>query len=202
VTPEELIAYYQALLIIQYVALTKAPATVGTFIAEVVASGIFGDVRDAFDLETAAGKQLDILGSYRGVARQIFGLLPGRDYFNLPSYGEDAELFFGLAVYGQTSDDVTWFFLTYDDVNAAIYTLNDTEYRNVIGFLARVHSSPLAVKDIDDILFAFFGADPQLADNGDMTITYTGPDNTLFALVANLKLLPKPAGVEVTVVLT
>ncbi len=68
-TTEEIIAYYADLLILQYRKLTKARATIETIVAPVVMDQLPFDVRDAFNLETAVGAQLDILGKYAGVRR-------------------------------------------------------------------------------------------------------------------------------------
>lgn len=67
--------------------------------------------------------------------------------------------------------------------------------------MAAVESSPLALADIDEILLQFLGADIEMSDNGDMTITYTdtNPPNEQFQFIVDLGFLPKPAGVEVGV---
>jgi hypothetical protein len=68
-TTEEIIKYYVDLLIIQYKSKPKARAHIETIIKNIIADQIYTQVRDAYDLETATGKQLDILGKYIGLSR-------------------------------------------------------------------------------------------------------------------------------------
>jgi hypothetical protein len=113
----------------------------------------------------------------------------------------DPTIFPGFALYDDAT--VTWFFLTYDDADRPIYSMNDDELRRLIKFRAKSQSRFLSVSEIDAILFEFFDDKVTLTDNGDMTITYThdvGDPDTLFAIVAGTNSLPKPAGVEIVVV--
>ena len=61
--------YLSSLLIIQYNGKTKAKATIEA-LAKMFPDKLIMQVRDAFDLETATGKSLDILAKYLGVDRQ------------------------------------------------------------------------------------------------------------------------------------
>lgn len=198
---EEIIESYVDLLIAQYANKPKARATVEAYVGEVVASDIFNQVQQAFDITTAVGKQLDIIGTYRGISREVFGLVQGKDFFFFSTYAQ-TPVDRGFALYSDSDVSIDWFFITYPDVNASVFTMTDEEYRQILQFAAAVQSSPIALADIDQILLQFFGADIELTDNEDMTITYTDTGvipNNLFGLVVDLKILPKPAGVEVIV---
>lgn len=63
--------YYADLLIIQYKTQPKARATISSLTAQVIADGILLDVINGFDIDTAQGKQLDILGKYIGLSRNV-----------------------------------------------------------------------------------------------------------------------------------
>ena len=65
----DIINYYTNLLIMQYSGQTKAPATVAATVTPVIADQIYTQVRDAFNINTAVGVQLDILGKYIGANR-------------------------------------------------------------------------------------------------------------------------------------
>ena len=197
-TTQEIIDFYVDLLIAQYSNKPRARGTVAAYVSEVVANKIFTQVRDAFDLDTAVGLQLDVLGSYRGVPRNVFTLTLTKDFFFFATYAETPTEF-GFALYSDADIDIDWFFITYPDVNAAIFTMTDSQYREVIKFVAAVESSSFSLADIDVILLQFFGVDIELADNGNMTMTYTNtaPPNLAYELVRDLGFLPKPAGVEV-----
>lgn len=63
--------YYADLLILQYKTQPKARATISALTDKVIANGLILDVINGFNLETAVGKQLDILGKYIGLSRNV-----------------------------------------------------------------------------------------------------------------------------------
>lgn len=194
---DALTKYYINLLIIQYIAKPRARATVGTFVQEVVAGQIVAQVRDAFDLDTAIGFQLDILASYRGATRIVFGLDIGKNYFSMPFYGDPDVGFYGFAFYG---DSPTWYWLLYADNNAPIYAMNDDELRRLTKLRAKTQSRLLSMKEVDAIIFEFFGFNLSITDNGDMTVTYThnpGDTDNLFKIAKGTDSLPRACGVEI-----
>lgn len=68
-TTEELAAYYSSLLIYQYVNQPKAKAQVEASVTPVFMDQIPIAVQNGFDVGTAVGKQLDVIGKYVGVSR-------------------------------------------------------------------------------------------------------------------------------------
>jgi len=202
---DDLISYYQALLIFQYAALPNAQGTVGAAVSQLVANAIISQVRDAFNLPTAVGAQLDILGEFRGAQRQYFDINLTRTYFTMPFYGA-ADPLLGFAIYGGIGT-VTWYFETYNDSGGggggAQFTLTDAEMRLLIQYLADLHNSDFGLGDLDDLLFKYFGNNVTLTDNLDMTILYTHNPADLsnfFKIVNDTHNLPHPAGVAVGVV--
>lgn len=70
-TSQEFQNYYADLLILQYKTQPKARATIQALIKELYGSGSLLDLVNGFDLDTAVGKQLDTLGKYIGLGRQV-----------------------------------------------------------------------------------------------------------------------------------
>lgn len=70
-TTEELQKYYADLLILQYKTQPKARATIDAIVEQAVADGVLYKVIDGFNIDTAVGKQLDILGKYIGLNRTV-----------------------------------------------------------------------------------------------------------------------------------
>lgn len=202
-TTDDLILYYKSLLIAQYVTKSKALATVGAVVTEVIADQVSLTVKDSFNLDTAEGNQLDAIGTYRGLIRFVYGLILTKEFFMLHSYVDsNPTTWRGFATYGQSDSDIVYFFIRYQDITAVTYRMTDSEFRSVIKFRAAIQSSYLSVADIDNILFQFFGVYSTMTDNGDMTITFNdSPSNPsqIFNLVNQSKSLPKPAGVSYTV---
>jgi len=202
-TTDELISYYSNLLIMQYRNKSKAVETVKAFVDETIASQIVQQVDDGFDLETAIGEQLTILGTYRNAPRLIFGLILTKQFFAMPGYDDvDPSTAKGFATYDDNPNP-SWYFVLYSDVNNLIYSLSDSDLRNLIKYLAELNSSDHGLGEIDNILFKYFGTYVTLDDNLDMTITYTDDPtdpNNLFPIVNSIGALPHPSGVEVIVV--
>lgn len=72
-TPDqELQEYYANLLIIQYRGRPHARAMIKAFVKQMLMNQIPQKMEDAFDLEQAIGKQLDILGKRLGVTRNVY----------------------------------------------------------------------------------------------------------------------------------
>lgn len=201
---DDLTKYYIGLLIIQYFTKVRARDTVGVSVRALVADNVYQAVSDGFDLDSAVGAQLDILASYRGAQRTVFGLDLTRDFMAFPFYDDpdvEAAARAGFALYDDAI--VTTYFLLYADGGSAIGTLTDDELRRVTKFLARTQSRYLSAKEIDDIMFEFFADKVNVVDNQDMTVTYihdVGDPDTLFGIIEQLGYLPRPAGVEVLVV--
>lgn len=76
---DDLIAYYKNLLIKQYHELPNAQDTIGSLVEEMLSNLVWTQVQDAFDIDTAVGVQLDILGKYIGATRTQGGQNPALD---------------------------------------------------------------------------------------------------------------------------
>lgn len=70
-TNRELIQYYVRLLIIQYRGKPNAEAFMRAAIEPFIMDSIPFSVRDAYNIDTAVGVQLDILGKYAGLSRLV-----------------------------------------------------------------------------------------------------------------------------------
>ena len=68
-TTEEIVEYYVNLLIIQYIQKAKARVHIASLVRPVIMDQLPVQVQDAFDINTAEGVQLDVLGKYTGVNR-------------------------------------------------------------------------------------------------------------------------------------
>lgn len=71
-TTAELLTYYSRLLIIQYLGKTKATAHIKAIVAPVIMDQLPVAVQEAFDIDTAVGVQLNILGKYIGLSRDVY----------------------------------------------------------------------------------------------------------------------------------
>jgi len=70
----ELIAYYANLLILQYRTKPKAVPTIMALIRAIMFFNIIREVENGYDIETAIGKQLDVIAKYVGAERLVNSL--------------------------------------------------------------------------------------------------------------------------------
>ena len=71
---QEIIDIYVNLLITQYNSKTKASSNVDLLVGLALATQIYLQVEEAYDVDTAVGKQLDVLAKYVGVDRGFSSL--------------------------------------------------------------------------------------------------------------------------------
>lgn len=79
---QQLIVYYQGLLILQYAGLPKFMQFINLVVNSALCDGLFLEFPSAFSLTTAVGNQLTLLGEIVGVPRSVFGINPYAVYFN------------------------------------------------------------------------------------------------------------------------
>jgi len=196
----ELILYYVNLLIIQYRTLPKASAHIAALIKQLMIYDLMIQVRDGYDLDTAVGVQLDILGKYLGNDRIITGTVFTRDYFGLVVYGATAPFDHEPFIeYGDTIPDVQY--RRYIEDNQSLFTLNDEEYRFFLKLKLIQNYSNASNKEIDLFLDQFFGDNVIFTDRFNMTISYIFGENVerLVTIAVSEGLLPKPAAVGLSV---
>lgn len=204
-TSEQIIEYYQNTLIAQYATKPKANATIGALMGGtgaygLIAEAIYNQVRDGFDLATAQGKQLDLLGKFRGVDRYFNTLNLDKSFIQVMSYDDpDRGTAIGIPSYEDTQPP-SWYTMTYDDF--VENTLQDGDFRRVIMFLAALSSCDYTYGTLDAILYTFFAGNVNMIVSANMEITYqhlTSDTDNLFSIINQMGLLPSPAGVAVVV---
>lgn len=202
-TAEELVTYYQNLLIIQYKRSVKAFQNIGVLSEQVVADLLYLQVQNAFDLNTAIGAQLDILGAYVGARRFLANFSSTNTFMAFPFYADaGAGIVVGFSQYADVNPPVGYWRL-YSTVDTSL-VLTDGQLSDLIKYLIAVHASDMSNSSIDEILVEFFGSYVTLTDGEDMTLTYTHDATNdpfqLFEIINFMNALPSPAGVTINVV--
>jgi hypothetical protein len=144
-----------------------------------------------WNLDTAQGYGLDVWGRIVGVNRVI--AVPTGDYFGFAEAGDDSEQPFNSAPFysGQPSTEN--------------YPLSDDAFRTLIYAKALANISNGSSASINQILLMMLPGlgNAYVTDGLNMTMTYTF-DFTLtplqYAIVVTSGVLPKPAGVALTIV--
>ncbi len=206
----EIVDYYANLLIIQYHDKPKAKAVIELTVREVLASGVFIDIKNGYNLDTAVGLQLDVLGKYIGVDRN-FQDNDLHDMFSLVTYEESAfdpdtdPIFderWGFVDYADYDSVLENGVLNYSSVISKNFQLTDEDFRTLLKLKIIKNYSNASHKQIDDSIFLFFGNSIQVEQTGVMQMTYTVPFDLTAIMNAAIKksVLPKPMGVELILV--
>lgn len=193
--------YYSDLLILQYRTKERAVETVQLLANQAYIGGFPLELEDCFDLETAVGPQLTILGRIVGVPRNVYTLDNSHLYFNFIDYDYDdmdPPPTYGFGDYEDDPYDPDgYLFYSYNFHNATIYTLLDFELRLLIKLKILLNNSYSSTKEIKDAIYTFFSPEIDVIDNADMTLTYniSSSLSNVGAAAVSLGLLPKPMGV-------
>jgi hypothetical protein len=193
----DILTDYSKLLIVQYRNKTKAIATVKLFANSSVCDGLPLQLLNCFNLDTAFGEQLTIIGKIVGVPRNVIGLNLNYNYFNFTDYsGTPASN--GFTDYGSQPDTSDLLLLDYND--SFVYTMTDTDMRVVIKLAILQNSKALTFKNIKEGLWEYFKGDINVTSSA-MALAYTAKTSYTIAMtVASfLNLLPHPICISTTV---
>jgi hypothetical protein len=191
-----LLEYYSDLLIVQYQDQPNMIATAQLLVNQSLCDGLPQELQTCFDLNSAVGDQLTIIGEIVGVPRNIFGLDLQNTFFNYTDYvGEPAAIGFGSYT---ESPYPTSLFRSYFD--SATYTMTDAQMQQVIQLKILFNNCYSSTKDIVAGLWELFGNYVSYIDNKNMTVTINvvNPYQTIFIIAQYLNIIPRPMGVGLT----
>lgn len=194
---QSIVDYYTNLLIIQYKDKPKAKATVALMVNEMLANGIYFDVQNGFNINTAVGAQLDILGKYIGLNR----FFKGQDFpdgiFGFTDYNGSDDGQQGFTDYANY-DSETYTTLTYQDIISNNQKLDDDDYRFLLKLKIICNNSSMTHGGIDNAIYTTFGNDLIADTNNDMTMLYFANSNIsrLLDVLLQKEVLPRPMGVQ------
>lgn len=191
-TTEQVLEHYSDLLILQYNSLPKATATVETLCNCNVCDGFFFELQDCFDLLTALGDQLTIIGNIVGVPRNIYGLNLTDTFMSFSNWnGQPASVGYNNWLTEPDADKwASW-------LTTAIYSPTDFEMLALIQLKIMANTYYTSLGQIDGPLFDVFGNAITLTDNFNKSISYTFHQpywnvGTICQFLGNI--CPKPMG--------
>ena len=200
---ETTLDYYENLLIIQYNNKSKAKATIRALVSSALADGVYFDVRDGYDVETAIGVQLDVLGEWVGIDRFYTSNEFTDNYFGFADAFDLVGLSPNIVGFDDAfSQDKEGLYLDAFDVVSSNLRLNDDTFRTLIKLKIVQNSSNHSMGDISTKIYDFFDDTVLVKDNYDMTMTYFIGDtsNSLIEAALFKGVLPKPAGVRLQLI--
>jgi len=200
---ENTIEYYINLLIIQYGNKEKARSTIELNIRTLLNNDIYSDVQDAYNIDTAIGVQLDVLGEYIGLDRSgqqvkiaeglnLFSVLAEDAPQNAEAFGVVSEAQFPLIdshILGADAGDFE-----------SSQLLDDETYRFLLKLRIIQNNINHSEAAINNGIFAIFGNDliPS-AVNGKMIMFYLVESESvgLAEIALQKNTLPRPMGVKI-----
>lgn len=192
---ESLRQHYQNLLITQYRIKSKAKDTIGLSVNQMLADGLPLTLARAFDLDTAIGQQLDIIGNIVGVPRKIYGLDLTHTFFSFVRYTDLTE----RPGFGRYTNNPYPASLFHRYISNSIFSMSDFEMRLCILIKIIQNNKYSSLKDLADALWAVFSNHITISDNKNMTINYhaTYQYHNVMLIANYLDILPRPMGVGV-----
>jgi len=205
-TVEDLVNYYTNLLIIQYHDKPKAQATIQLLGETMLANGVLLDVQNGYDVDTAVGVQLDVIGKYVGVDR-FFSEIDLTNFFGLVLDSQIGSLPTSPPVWGfgtqATFDNYDYNgIVVYNDLITSENALSDDNFRILIKLRILQNNSNYSDAQINTEMWDTFGALIRPESTGNMAMQYfiEGQITTLIQAILIKKLLPKPMGVLLQII--
>lgn len=183
--------YYANLLILQYRNKPKARATIKEFVDICLGDGLVFQLNECLNIDSAVGKQLDLIGQILGCNRNVYGLNPDTKYFSFQKTN----------AYGYSDKDAVseGYWKSYYNSIGSSYALPDSDYRQLLKFKAALNVMPLTMKGMDDALYQVFGDNVRIINNQNLSITYYIDQQTVVTQAAEiLGYFTGPMGVTVS----
>lgn len=197
-TVSEIIDYYLNLLILQYKDKPNIRGTISALVDSAIAENILFDVRDAYELESASGSQLDVIGKYVGVDRFYEGLVLTGTFFGFALNAGDTgdPLVTGFATESDFETKEGRFLLQSDTLGSTL-SLGDEDFRTLIKLKIITNNINHSQEAIDDSLFQFFGNDiiAYTSDRMDMTLVTDTSFKAILRVALEKDVIPRPMGV-------
>lgn len=192
----DVVAYYVAKLALQYRGQPKAAATIALLVQAAVADFFYLQLQNCFNLDDAVGPQLDIIGKYVGVPRNI-GVPAAPPSFGFENAAGTANPRGFLRAAGGANLGVSWIRANYS--SGPKENLADATYAQIIKLQIILNSNDGTLASIENYLNIFFEGQVNLVDNKNMTLTYNVSSNVPISPTLLAAYLPKPMGVGITV---
>jgi hypothetical protein len=189
------ISYYVRLLIFQY-QLPKAQATIAILIKQLMMDGLPTAVQNAFNVNTAVGPQLDTLGKYIGIPRNIGETTP-LPFFGFVDYAGGGNEN-GFTDY-DGSVNTEGIFYQYSYSGQQRTNLSDDSYAFMMALKIVLNSSDGTLYSIQQFLNNLLPGLVQVVDNQDMTLTYSINVKAPVSPAVIEPYLPKPMGVGIII---
>lgn len=203
---EELKKYFSDLLILQYKNKPRAKATIEALVQTAFSDTtgkIFPiEIQNSYNLDTATGEQLDILGKYLGRSRVL--ALASDNTFKYATYDLSSNPETGYSDYYEQKNSFPYAEYRYSKYSYE--TIENDNYRLLLKMLAFLRGKPLTLENIDLALETYFGGLVYVIEKP-KELEYHIANNIFSKLSDQVKLeygikhfFPKPMGCSISAV--
>lgn len=193
---DQAIAYYVGRLLFQYQK-PKAQQNIAILANIGVADLLPLQVQDAYDPYKAVGPQLDVIGKYVGLPRNIGDAAPV-PFFGFVRYDGVGDNPNGMTSYN-TTDNIGVLFFRYSYQGNLNTALSDLAYAFMIAMKIVLNSNDGTLASIQQLLHDVLPDFVTIVDNADMTLTYSISVNAPVSPTVLAPYLPKPMGVSLSI---
>lgn len=193
-TLKQAVDYYATLLLFEYRNNPRAAATIKIYAKQAIADMLEISVQDGFDIDTAVGAQLDIIGKYVGIPRNIGDPAP-KPYYQFSDY-DGTKRPNGFTDYLDPAVNAQAIWYLYQNLGSENTDLSDQAFIFMIKMKIILNSNDGTLASIMEFLHDFFPRVVALVDHADMTVTYTIAQKTPVPPSVIKAYLPKPMGVR------
>lgn len=193
---DQAIAYYVGRLLFQYQK-PKAQQNIAILANIGVADLLPSQVQDAYDPYRAVGPQLDVIGKYVGLPRNIGDAAPV-PFFGFVRYSGVGDNPNGMTSYN-TTDNIGVLFFRYSYQGNLNTALSDLAYAFMIAMKIVLNSNDGTLASIQQLLHDVLPDFVTIVDNADMTLTYSISVNAPVSPTVLAPYLPKPMGVSLSI---
>lgn len=199
---DDTIEYYKELMLYQYINSGKARATIGLLVSQALVDLLPNDLADAFNIDSAVGDQLDILGEYIGLSRTVSIPLQ-KTYMNMADQDALPGAYRGFSDYNSEINR-DYYLRNYIENKKGTINLLDDEYRTLLKLKILTNHSTHTLNEINQALYDTFGMNIYVKDYMNMGMLYiaTNSYKNMANYAASLNVLPKPMGVGIIDVIT
>jgi hypothetical protein len=191
--------YYANLLAIQYRDKPRAFQTIMLLAKQAVFDFMAQQLSDGFNIDTAVGAQLDIIGKYVGVSRAI------NDILDPPFFGFlEPDLSGNPNGMTDSLNTINSGVIFLDSFTSAAPTtdINDVEYSFVIKLQIILNHSDETLASIQSYIDDFLPGFVNVIDNQDMTLSYIVAEDVPVSVGILTNFLPRPMGVGINIIQT
>ncbi len=205
-TDQEWLKFYIDLIILQYQT-DKNRELFKAILSPLILYDVIDDVKNGYNLDTAVGKQLDILGEYIGARREAFKQVIYDNKFCLIDNSQDLstidDSYIGMIDYNDNIENYkNMNMLEYADYFKNVRELNDDDYRILLKIKNFKNWSTSSTEDLDNLMQMLFGDEWQLTDNYEsmnMILFVTARFSRVAEIIRELKLLPSGTGQSIII---